>query len=384
MSLDAMLAAHDETALEAVANKGLVRRAQKDVSKGVLDVLERAEDRAVLSVETQTVELTSDGPKRASCTCPANTVCRHIIGAMLFLRDSSLADGEQANSNFATNERTVGAASDQPAIVRAELSALPPEAVSKFAGADLQKALEFAAQHQGATITDQGATSIVRFSDELGTVTFIAGQGLQGAISKGPKSKTRLLVAAAALLLRRAEGVALPELEEASGISSSTASIQLDTAYLNDVLIGLENALTAVMSGTPELAEETLFDLAISARAQAAPRLSSELRRLTKSAHLAREHHIDFSPEAYLQASANTYALVNALIKSPGDNRLTGVLRRNYQPREDLTLMMLGAYMWKAESGARGLTVLGYSSSTREWYSTTNARAAGADPTFTP
>jgi hypothetical protein len=51
--LRAALAVFDDAALEALANKGIVRRAAKDVEAGKVAITEESEGRIVAAAETQ-------------------------------------------------------------------------------------------------------------------------------------------------------------------------------------------------------------------------------------------------------------------------------------------------------------------------------------------
>lgn len=367
-----MLSAHDDVALEALANKGLVRRAFKDIEKGNVTLIDHDGARATLRVEEHEVVMTSLGPGRAVCTCPANTVCKHILAAVIYLRDSVKPDDERESAG-SSEPAQAETASDM-------LLSLSDDEIRKFAGKDLAAALAFLQNDHFPRFETDSASLQALFPDEIATITFIAGRPLSEAVCKGPKTRTRLLVAAAAIAFRRSEGQALPDVS-GEAVPDQT---HLDVASLEAIARVLETALKATLCGTSEMAQEQVFDLVVSTRVLAAPRLTSQLRRVQKMMGQAREQHIAFSPERFLKQVANTYALTRALMKSPNDRVLTGDLRRDYQPGESLSLIMLGAGAWTTETGARGLTVYGYAPETGRWCTTTTARAANMDPTFTP
>ncbi|MEO1309241.1 MAG: hypothetical protein AAFV38_15450, partial [Pseudomonadota bacterium] len=146
----------------------------------------------------------------------------------------------------------------------------------------------------------------------------------------------------------------------------------------------IEGAVFGVFGGDTLLAEERLFDLAISARAQAAPRLTGLLRLLAKITRQGRDNHFSYSDDRFLANAALAYALAQALEASPQDPQLTGVLRRTYHEQDSLRLLLLGAVRWRSETGARGTRIHAYATDAKCWYSTGQARGAGADPTFQP
>ena len=189
MSLDAMLATHDEAALTALASVGLMRRAGRDLEAGKAEVQTRDAGAAVVIADGQTVHIDGKGPAKASCTCPATGVCRHILLAVLVLR--SEGDGPAAEPVQSAAE---------------ELSALDEASVRKFAGADWDKALTHARLSAELSPEHQGQNLLVPLADTDHPVVFLAGQGLAGAVFKGAKSARRRAVAAAALVARAKDG----------------------------------------------------------------------------------------------------------------------------------------------------------------------------------
>ncbi|WP_208354031.1 hypothetical protein [Pseudaestuariivita rosea] len=363
MSLDAMLAAHDDTALEALTSKGLVRRAGRDAEAGKATITSRDATAAVIEADGYTVEIDEGGAKAARCPCPATGVCRHIILAVMTLRESG---GDTAPP-------------DLP-LAQDELSQLSQEAVQKFAGADWDKAVNLARVSTDAKIEPEGLNLRVTLPDAPAPVVFMAGQALKEAVFKGPQTRKRLFVAAATVAFRAISGA--QPLDTLSDVAP--ADDQLTADLLDDVGKTLELAVQAVLTGGSALAEDQLFDLAITSRAQAAPRLTALLRGLAKQAQLARDRHVDFSTENFLRTAAATYALTTALKSAPGDVKLTGTLKRNYKPASASDLIVLGAKTWQGLSGARGLSVYGFDIVRQSWLTATVARAAGADPTFSP
>src|SRR5690348_9760399 len=74
----------DAAALEALASKGLLRRAQKDVERGIeIRLVGEAETTLRLAVGDFVVTLPETGPATATCLCPAAGICQHILAAVL-------------------------------------------------------------------------------------------------------------------------------------------------------------------------------------------------------------------------------------------------------------------------------------------------------------
>ena len=363
MSLDAMLATHDEAALTSLASVGLMRRARRDLEAGKAEVQTRDANAAVVIADGQTVNIDGKGPAKASCTCPATGVCRHILLAVLVLR--SEGDGPAAEPGQSAAE---------------ELAALDEAALRKFAGADWDKALTHARMSAELAPEHQGQNLSVPLADTDHAVIFLAGQGLAGAVFKGPKSARRRAVAAAALLARAKGGT-----QALQALSHDAAPAdEIAPEFLAEARTCLEDVVTGVFTGGSSLAEDQLFDLSISARTQAAPRLMALLRTVRRHAVQAREGHIAYRDDRFLADAALAYALTTALDAAPGDPDLTGVIRRDYAEAPPMNLYLLGAAIWSAESGARGIRFHLLDPDSGRWMQTGQARAGGMDPNFRP
>ncbi|MEM9426203.1 MAG: hypothetical protein AAGA06_05830 [Pseudomonadota bacterium] len=367
MSLATMLDTHDEAALSALASVGLVRRATRDLAAGKASVVARDADTAMVAADGQDVAIDAGGPGTAKCGCPATGVCRHVILAILALREDgdSVTPAEAQHPSQSAREETLGFTDAQ---------------IRKFAGADWDKAVRQAGMSADATVTEDGANLSVQLPDTEKPITLLAGLGLQGAVFKGPKTTKRRVVTAAALVVRVQAGG--QSLEGLAG--ESPAAETLTTEFLDKAHSAVIELTSAVLGGGSTIAEERVFDLAISARAQAAPRLTALLRVLARQARQARAHHFAYDDARFLGEAALTVALTHALQAAPSAPDLTGVVRRTYVERDSFDLALLGAVKWKAEGGARGARLHGVDPSTGIWYSTGQARGAGMDPSFTP
>ena len=372
-----MLAAHDDKALEALSSKGLTRRARRDADSRNATVSFFDNEQAEVSVEGQTVKLDAKGPLAALCTCSATSLCRHILTAVMVLIDAEAIESIDSTKQ-ASSKPVVKDTHAEQQTVREGLLSLSNSNLTKFAGADLNAALSLAASVEAPEISEDGLNLTISLPDSPATVTFIAGQGLKGVAYKGPKTKTRLVTAACAIIIRRLAGVVMESLETL-GLEDSLSLSEQDVFEMANAI---SSSVKSVLTGVPAIAADKLFEQAIAARVQIAPRLTSQLRALAKQAVQATTRHIDYNPTEFLENAANTYALCRAISQNPNDVNLTGSLKRNYEPSEDLTLLMLGAKSWRSASGARGLTCYGYSPERKDWYETTTARAAGMDLSF--
>lgn len=84
----------DDDYLVGLSNKGIVKRAYKDKEEVAAQIGEMGEEASVkVGSETVTVRFPLGESK---CTCPSRSMCRHVVQAILVLRESCLKQGDAA------------------------------------------------------------------------------------------------------------------------------------------------------------------------------------------------------------------------------------------------------------------------------------------------
>src|SRR5262245_42481550 len=111
--LRAIVKTLDDDALASLANKGLFRRAQKDLEAVRPQIVATEPTVVRLQVADAIVEI-PELPAKSKCSCPATGICRHILSALVYLRDDpELASldapkqGELFEPGDAAAERTI-------------------------------------------------------------------------------------------------------------------------------------------------------------------------------------------------------------------------------------------------------------------------------------
>lgn len=101
------LAGVDDDYLIGISNKGIVKRAYKDKEESTAAV-QNLEDEAVVKVGEETVTVCFPLGE-SKCSCPSRSICRHVIQAILTLRESvqdtcAVNDGMQENAGEETGQ----------------------------------------------------------------------------------------------------------------------------------------------------------------------------------------------------------------------------------------------------------------------------------------
>lgn len=100
-NLENIIKTADDDYLIGIANKGIVKRAYKDLEGA--DISAEYDDNFV-TVSVSGEKCTIVSPLGDSkCTCPSRSVCRHIITSILWLRNNSKANNTDTNSEGSEN-----------------------------------------------------------------------------------------------------------------------------------------------------------------------------------------------------------------------------------------------------------------------------------------
>ena len=369
-----MAGALDEAALEALASKGLVRRATADVAAGKAVIESETDVEARVRVEDAVATLLAAGPRQGGCSCPAPGVCRHRLSALILLARPTEASAE------------------------ADAPAPPPEAdwgevVATFDEASLSRFLGKAAWRGlladpsavgGAEVLQQPGVLQVRLAGWPDPVRFLPVGGLEAAFTRAAEKDRKRQVTLAALAAREALGLPAFTAEAPSAAPVTLAEVGIDPATLRGVRDALARCYLAALAFTPRTLEEELRRLALAGRVEAAPRLSALLRRLAGGFEPLRLRNVEADPEGLLALMAEAYALAVALGGEDETGRLAGKVRQAYEPIGDLVLHGLGARLWETAAGGHGVTLHFYAPEQNRAFTLTQARADRSDPTFEP
>jgi len=106
-----ILADVDDDYLIGLANKGIVKRAYKDKEEGNVTVL-KIEEEAKVKVGEETV-LVRFPLGESKCSCPSRSICRHVVLAILVLKESITENMEGEKSKPAETNNTKAENSEQ-------------------------------------------------------------------------------------------------------------------------------------------------------------------------------------------------------------------------------------------------------------------------------
>jgi hypothetical protein len=360
----AVLGRYDDEAWTALANRGLLRRARKDLETLAVRVVAETHDGVEIAVGDQAVRIGAAGPGEADCSCPSAAICQHIITAGLWL--ASVAPGPADRPEPAV-------AADR---LHSDLMAIDAATLTSHAG--------LPGYRWAYQMLDDQATPPAVTRDNYLTVTFerlavtvrYLGGGLDALVLDQPVPHAARFRVAAVLAWQRAHGLVLPpppaSRARADGESESSASRGESRARLRAAVAELLRDTVAIgVSHLSPAIRERLTTAATWAQGAEYHRLGLLLRRLADQVDLLLARSALADDLMLLDEIAVAHALVAALdaAASAGTEptALVGRARTAYDPVRSLDLIGLGGRPWRTGSGYHGLTCVFWSPSRRQF-----------------
>jgi len=381
------LSRFDEDAFAALANRGLLRRAQKDLEKQAAVIVEESAEILTLAFGDQRIRFDARGPTHASCTCPANGVCQHILAAAISLQ--RLTGAPPASAESTKND------ADPLAQLQAELLRMAAPELMKHAGkAGYRWAWQYVQDldpEQGLSIAGEKHL-VLAFSQPRIGFRYMGG-GLDALIADTDISHIEKYRVAAVLAFQRAHGITASPPEEKTRPRNASLDLGKDHAAAEAPAEAQEDSRNRLREGTRQLLCESIelglshLSLGIYERyttlsvwAQGAEyyRLALLLRRIADHVEMLLDRAGGADEHRLFDEISLTYALVSALDEAASSGavpqHLAGRARSRYEGTKTLELLGLGASAWRSATGYVGLTMLFWSPDEQAFLSCTDAR----------
>jgi len=345
-AIRAALAAADDDYLIGLSNKGTVNRAKKDL-QALTPKVETAGEAVVVTMGTETVMLHAPLGKSV-CSCPSSAVCRHRIGAMLWLRDRA-GTAEPPKPSFGS------------------LKAYPAEKLVRQLGQKRVAGILF--RHRSGTGPEMVEASTVRvvlpWHPE---VVRLLDPVEDSTCSCGSRSFCNHR-AEALLYWQLRTGIVKPEALE-PGEDRQGPDTERVRGVCSAVCELLSEQLTTGLSRMPSGILDTLERMVSLSHTAQLPDLERALRSLhgEYAAYFARS--ATFRENALLERLSRAFRLAKAMEQAEGPDlrRLAGVFREEYTRVNDLKLYLLGLREFVSRSGYGGTVYYFYERETGEFY----------------
>lgn len=398
------LARFDEEAFVALANKGLLRRAHKDLEKYPAPVVAETPGLVTVALGEYRIQFDARGPAQARCSCPATSVCQHILAAAIFLQRATHSEAPKPQATPPESEsqgvpapHEVSAA-DGLAAVKAELLRISVDELVKHAGrAGYRWAWQFVQDldpERGLTLS--GDRHVVMMFERPRMRLRYLGGGLESMIADIEVAQIEKYRVAAVLAFQRANGIETPPPEPAGQARAGSLNLGQDHGpggtdgeALADSRSRLLCSTAQIMCECTELGlshlsraiHERFATLAVWAQGAEYHRLALMLRRIADHIEQLLERAGGADEHRLLDELTIAYGLVSSLNhnaqqgKSPA--RFVGAARSRYEQAHSCELLGLGAVAWRSAAGYVGLTMLFWSPAHKEFLSCSDARPEG-------
>ncbi|MCH4248478.1 MAG: hypothetical protein LKF82_11710 [Acinetobacter populi] len=386
---------YDEDSLTTFANAGLIRRAKKSLD----DVQPQTHDAQLhFVVEDCHVELPVQGITQASCTCPAQGCCKHILSSILWLQQHP----EHLQPRISnTDKNPQDHAPVIPSALDTTLQLDSIQLLKNLRKTERQLAYQIFSewQHDPTLCQIEIQAEKISFQTTLSAsaIVYFPQSHLAGMLSDvADKQKNACHLACIAYLFAHhaPEKWQWSDDLQQQNFNPVEASIGLnhdDLTFIKDIKI---LCLSLMRQGLSHIARESVLSLHLlnmQARAQNLPRLASELRHLHGLLQRLLTHDVQVDEAQIFDALAFLYAYLTALqhdaeqpetLNQDKFNQFRGQVQRDYVQQQIEHLIPLGCEWWTTVSGARGLTVCFWDNSTQRIREVTQARANHLDITF--
>ena len=358
----ALVAGFDDASWEALASKGLLRRARKDLEKGLEISIRAQPEKLEIEVPPFVVSMTAAGPGAATCSCPAPGICQHILAAGLYLQSQASTIPEQKVT--ATRES-----------IRDEILLLTSQRLKDWVGTvEFRKAVDLFEKNTLPPVIEYTDTVVIRLMPSAIEVRFVPGGGLDGLIL--PKQQGKRAGVAAVLALRRSLGFEIPAPAAQQALVETSGTPRTKKEILDSACSLLEDAILVGLSHASEMLVSRLVTLAVSAQGAQMPRVSLALKTIADEVESILQREARADEARLLLLIGRVYALMDA-IRTTTDNRsieLAGTARGQYIEVPEIELAGIGAYTWQTGSGYAGLTLIFWASQTNEFLTWSYAR----------
>lgn len=326
------LASADEAYLVGMSNKGIYKRACKDID-GVQADAEYDGNTAKVMLFGETCTIT-DPLWESTCSCPSRSVCRHIIGAILWLKQNLSGDADETDEDEALPKA--------PEVMSGELTdalrSITPNAMKRALGKALPQTVQDI-QNGKISLTESSILS-AQLSD--GTAVRLL-YPLEFSTCACHRKELCCHKAAAALAWQAGQGILDPQqlLGQVQTLSAS------ETANIREISLMTQEKLAELLRWglvrMPDNLPEHLEVAAVQCHSAKMADGERMLRELSGRLQDCRERRAAFQPEIFLRKFCECAAFLASMQEGMLTESALGVFRQSYQEYEgDLELLPLG------------------------------------------
>ena len=345
-SLKTQLSVIDDDYLIGLSNKGLVNRAMKEIIDAEVTI--SLDDLALEATFADgTIVTIKDNINNFSCSCPARSICKHVIMALM------LAAKDLSNNNIPSDINTGSQGLLKDKVCYDSLLEYTQEAlIKKWSKRQYNNVLDKIANGQSVDINEDNKLMVFLKDDGI-TVSFLPGSSLDQALCSC-----------------KIKGCTHP-------LSALLHYIHYKTGVLNFIpastdFIGDMSVIPLVINLVEEIYQCGLFRLSSEYGAKCSQyatlchgagfaSLERLLERSAKQLDLYQSKNADFNINNLVRDLGRIYAICDRINKNHDASIVTERFKQQYRELPQIRIIGIGAYPWYAQSGFCGLTAVFYS-----------------------
>ncbi len=309
-------------------------------------------------------------PAQSRCNCPSSGICRHILAALIFVKESAPETEPAAGDDAVEIEPIASPIAASPV---EEVLSLGDEALGKWAGKALITRVKKAIAQGLPVEFDEGDRVVARLPTRNIHCRWMPGCGLEGMICSCHEPRVCEHRVAVVLAFQVAKGTRV--LDDCGSLSLVEAA---EAPRSREDVLASVGAVVAEMvalglSRLSRASAERLRTLAVSAHGVDLPRLERLLTGLAAEVELALGRDAQADSASLLAQAARVEALRRGLARRVSPH-LVGQHKTTYEQVGSIELVGAGACAWHSPSEFAGLTIYFWDRSASNWASWTDAR----------
>lgn len=368
------LADVDDDYLVGISNKGIVKRAYKDKEEIPAEITVFGEASSVrVGEETVTVRFPLG---ESSCSCPSRSICRHVVQAILVLRERAVekTGGEEAAPQQ-TGETLQPENAGGTGGVQAEINAYPLPPLKKAMGGRAWQAFLNRAAAGIKPEIQYSSIVTVRLPEQEFVVKLLSP--LEYASCTCHKKELCAHKAEAILWCQlESKVLALEKLLEEAG-EGRTYDIDAVREAAGQMKDFLEELMRTGLARTSPDALDYLERLAVISHNAGLARFEGYFRALFDSYDRYFKRKAAFRTEDLMEQITRLYQRADLLLHAGDSAKIAGYageFRADYLPAGNLDLIGIAMEHFHSQTGYEGETVYFLEENTGKWYTYTNAR----------
>ncbi|MBR1553913.1 MAG: hypothetical protein IJ644_00800, partial [Oscillospiraceae bacterium] len=329
------LADADENYFIGISNKGIYKRAGKDLEDADISV-EYQEDSAQVHISGETC-LIKNPLWESSCSCPSRSVCRHLIASMLWLKEhfqSDDADEDAETEPDFPEEESVPAG--LPDMLRQELSQVTVPQMKKAFGSQMKSLLP----EVGQAVLEESSILSGTLPDGTAVRLLYPLQNSTCACHKKDLCPHKALVILAWQMKENL--ISLSDFETQAKTLSDSESITIQESAGRSYAL-LCDVLRWGLVRMPENMADHLEASAVQSHALRMADAEKMLRDLGSKLSDCRERRAVFHADSFMKKLCESADYLHQLQNQPVSEEMLGQFRRNYESvSQDLAILPIG------------------------------------------